>query len=924
MNSDGSIIIDTKINTDGIANGERRLQKEFERVADSAEKTGEKIKSSFERTSSFGYDPGAMEAVFGSAAADIRNYSDAVKRYGSSAGMVLNQMDPAGEKAAGALKDVAQTGEQVTEGLKKIKGSGANEPLKEISTAGSKTSTVLQRLSEIAKSTSKLMRTVGEEEKTTARSGDRLAQSVNKTNVGFKKMFSYAFGIRSLFALFNRIRGAVTDGMKNIVQYSDSTNRAVSGLMASLTQLKNALATAFAPILTAVAPALNYLIGLLTSAATAVAQLFAALTGQSTFIKATKVQEDYAASLKKTGSAAKKAEKSLASFDTIEQIGSKGKDSGSGSGGSDTKPADMFETTAIEEKIQKMASRIKEILGTIFQPLKNAWIKEGQTTIESAKRAFSKLSALAKSVGSSMMEVWTNGSGERMAETVLQIVQGIMDVLGNITESLRNAWDMNELGTSIIQNIANILQIMLSFISGIVQATVRWSAALNLSPLLEGVNVLLGASGGLIRSIGTFLEKLYSGIILPMFSYLLQSGLPALMKMLASVFDVISENQAVVDVIGASIITAFAAWKLIPFAAALLEVVANIAAVVAAMIGSGGALEAITVLVSALGGPLLVAIGGVVAAAIWMAANWEKLSQGMQDAWNATCDIFEHVWEKVLKPVWDTFMEVVDMLWQQHIRPFLSNFNGFITDMINLINLIYSRGIAPAIGWFVDLLGPTIAAILKSAQTVTSGWAAGTIDFINSVITVFRVLIEFLSGVFTVDWEKAWEGIKKIFGGVVSGIETIIRALASTVVNIVNGIISLVESGINGIINGINDLLSGIPDEVPIVGGLHIGNVDVPRVHLPKLASGTVVPPRAGEFAAILGDNKRETEVVSPLSTMKQALLEALMESGMSGGSQQIVIRFEGNLAQLGRVLKPVIDAENNRGSVRLVTGGQR
>ena len=40
--------------------------------------------------------------------------------------------------------------------------------------------------------------------------------------------------------------------------------------------------------------------------------------------------------------------------------------------------------------------------------------------------------------------------------------------------------------------------------------------------------------------------------------------------------------------------------------------------------------------------------------------------------------------------------------------------------------------------------------------------------------------------------------------------------------------------------------------------------------------------------------------------------------------NQQIVIRFEGNLAQLGRVLKPVIDAENNRGSVRLVTGGQR
>ena len=55
---------------------------------------------------------------------------------------------------------------------------------------------------------------------------------------------------------------------------------------------------------------------------------------------------------------------------------------------------------------------------------------------------------------------------------------------------------------------------------------------------------------------------------------------------------------------------------------------------------------------------------------------------------------------------------------------------------------------------------------------------------------------------------------------------------------------------------------------------------------MPMLATGTVVPPRAGMFAAILGDNNRETEVVSPLSTMKQALKEALAESNISGGNQ--------------------------------------
>src|SRR5699024_10811845 len=43
---------------------------------------------------------------------------------------------------------------------------------------------------------------------------------------------------------------------------------------------------------------------------------------------------------------------------------------------------------------------------------------------------------------------------------------------------------------------------------------------------------------------------------------------------------------------------------------------------------------------------------------------------------------------------------------------------------------------------------------------------------------------------------------------------------------------------------------------------------------MPRIATGTVVPPRAGEFAAILGDTNRDTEVVSPLSTMRQALKE--------------------------------------------------
>ena len=108
--------------------------------------------------------------------------------------------------------------------------------------------------------------------KKATKSSGGLQKGIDKAGMSFKKMLSYAFGIRSLFALFNRLRSAVGEGMKNLVQYSGDTNNTVSGLMSSLTQLKNALATAFAPILTMIAPALNTLISLLTTAANAVAQ----------------------------------------------------------------------------------------------------------------------------------------------------------------------------------------------------------------------------------------------------------------------------------------------------------------------------------------------------------------------------------------------------------------------------------------------------------------------------------------------------------------------------------------------------------------------------------------------------------------------------------------------------------------------------
>ena len=91
---------------------------------------------------------------------------------------------------------------------------------------------------------------------------------------------------------------------------------------------------------------------------------------------------------------------------------------------------------------------------------------------------------------------------------------------------------------------------------------------------------------------------------------------------------------------------------------------------------------------------------------------------------------------------------------------------------------------------------------------------------------------------------------------------------------------------------------------------------------MPMLATGTVVPPRAGMFAAILGDNNRETEVVSPLSTMKQALKEALAESNISSGNQIAKAELILDGTRFGQLVVKFGNNEKNRVGVRMVTEG--
>lgn len=175
---------------------------------------------------------------------------------------------------------------------------------------------------------------------------------------GIGTLLRYGLGVRSLFTLMSKLRSALVDGYKNLARYSDRTNTAISSLMSALTRLKNSFASAFDPILRAAAPALVTLINLISEAVSKIGMLTAALTGAKTYTKATTIQENYAKSLDKTSKSAKKAKAALASFDELNILDDNSSDSTKDDGSVD--PSQMFEQVPIDSAVLDFADKLKK------------------------------------------------------------------------------------------------------------------------------------------------------------------------------------------------------------------------------------------------------------------------------------------------------------------------------------------------------------------------------------------------------------------------------------------------------------------------------------------------------------------------------------------------------------------------------------
>lgn len=282
--------------------------------------------------------------------------------------------------------------------------------------------------------------------------------------------------------------------------------------------------------------------------------------------------------------------------------------------------------------------------------------------------------------------------------------------------------------------------------------------------------------------------------------------------------------------------------------------------------------------------------GWEIGTAIRDAIGGDKIDEALFPIFDAIVNFFT-----VTIPEWwdtlqsDTLFPIYDKAvaaWDAVVKFFTESIPTFFTQTVP--------------GWFSDLW-TSIKDVFKNTEkwfgnkfetawkNIKSAFSLSSVSSFFSGIwggikSAFGSVTKWFKDTFT----EAWQGVKnvfstggKIFSGIKDGIADVFKDTVNTVIDGLNIVIAAPFNAINDAIGWIRDL--EIAGWNPFDG---LSEISIPQI--PKLATGTVVPANYGEFMAILGDNKREAEIVSPLSTIKQAVAEVLAANGGTGG--EIVI----------------------------------
>jgi hypothetical protein len=965
MAADGSIIIDTKLDTSGIDNGVSRIKQSFNSLGSAVKKIGLLIGGAFAvgKLVQFGKECVAL----GSDLAEVQNVvdvtfttmSDKVNEFAKNAMVSAGLSETMAKRYVGTFGAMSKSF-----GFSEAQAYDMSTALTQLTGDVASFYNISQdlayiKLKSVFTGETETLKDLGVVMTQSALDQYALANGYGKTTSAMTEQEKVA--LRLAF-----VQKQLSAASGDFIRTSDSWANQVRVMQLQLQSLKATVGQGLINIFTPVLKIINILLGKLATLANAFKSFTELITGKKSsgqisgsgaglagtdviadtadqYGQAADNAEKLADANKDNATATKKANKEtknyLSSLDEIHKATSTGSNSSStlspsgGSGGAsgglsgavnNVDYGSLAEGETKLDKISDSAKKLADTLKKLWEPFQEAWKKEGKATITAAKTAFSSLGSLIASIGSSFATVWTNGSGEKSLTTTLKIVQNLFNTIGNLAQAFKTAWEYAGTGTSIIQNIFDIGNSILGTIERITGATADWAKTLDFTPLLTSINTLLQNLQPLTDNIGTGLEWFWNNVLLPIGSWTIQDAVPTFLQMLSSGITVVNSviealqplggwlwdnflqplgqwtgdlvitamqtlsdlldrfstwiqnNQELVQNVTIVIGSFFAAFELHSIISGAVTAVTNFVGLIT---GGGGLLGALSSVVAALGGPVTIAIGAVIAAGVLLWRNWDsvkeaasKLKKWVVDKTVALKNEAVEAFEKLKTNAGNALKALRDDV-KQKWETIKSKFSSFSTWLSGVFNTDWTEQFG--------IFGGVLNGFFKSAK-----------DVIKDVKEIFKGLNTFVSGVFSGDWSKAWEGIKTIFSNVFSGLADI----AKTPINAIIGGFNSVLGVVNGLISKLNNLKFRItvPNWIPGIGGSWWGfnGFSIPTIGtIPMLASGAVIPPRS-EFLAVLGDQKNGRNLEAPEDLLRQIVREETGGNQGGGGNYRFTAQL--------------------------------
>ncbi len=236
-------------------------------------------------------------------------------------------------------------------------------------------------------------------------------------------------------------------------------------------------------------------------------------------------------------------------------------------------------------------------------------------------------------------------------------------------------------------------------------------------------------------------------------------------------------------------------------------------------------------------------------------------------------------------PVLDRLSEKFRSVWEEHIQPMIDKAIELIGKVAGAVTDIWNVTLQPFLNWFAKNIFPVIGPELEKVGNSFLD-AVGTIsDVIGTIFDLLGDVTEFIAGVFTGDWKRAWNGIESFFKRLWGGLKEIVRSPVNAIIGFINGMVNGMANGVNSMASMLNSLSIDIPDWVPVIGGGKLSfnfPMWTPRT-IPYLAQGGFVKANTPRLAMI-GDNRHYGEIVAPEDKMKAMVDAAVQAAAGSGG----------------------------------------